>query len=109
MIVIRPEGIGTPIFVLPDVGRRPIAGPFTTAYAARLWILEQREAGLSEERRALWAELSAAIGGVTHDLGLELFLVEQVAQGRTFAQLAKCLPRRPERRDPKALAAGEAA
>lgn len=109
MRVVCPAGIGTPIFVVPDSGRQPIAGPFTTGYAARLWILEKLEASLSESHRAVWAALSERMGGVTHDLGVELFLVEQVARGRTAEQLAKYLPRRFDRRDAKALAAGEAA
>lgn len=109
MKVARTGGIYGPIFVLPDGGGAPLAGPFATTYAAKFWIVEQVEAGLSDVKRAIWAEVSRRLGTLTADLGLELFLVEQVARGKTLAQVTKYLPHRFERRDPKALASGEAA
>lgn len=109
MKVVRPAGIGGPIFVLPDVGRAALAGPFTTGAAARLWIIEQVERGFSEERRVIWGTLVAKLGGVSHDLGLELFLVGQIARGKSLQELLRYIARPVERRDPKALAAGEAA
>lgn len=41
MKVIRPDGMATPVYVLPDTGRTPLAGPFDSVVAARLWIVEK--------------------------------------------------------------------
>lgn len=90
--------------------RHAVAGPFADGYGARLWILQHQEAGLSDAQRAAWAALVEQLGGLTHDLGLELELLDRVIRGRTVAQLEKYLPRvwRPAV-DRKMLASGEAA
>jgi hypothetical protein len=109
MKVIRPEGIGQPVYVLPDTGRTPLAGPFATKEAARLWIVEKVEAGLPEAKRETWRRVSERLPGPT-DMGMELGLIGFVAHGMTWEHIQKYLPHtyRPAA-DRKMLAAGEAA
>ena len=108
MKVVRPEGIGTPLYVLPDSGRTPLAGPFMTAVAARLWIVEHIESGLAPAKAEVWRQVAARLPAPT-DIGLELGLIAMVARGMTLEQLQRYIPRHFERRDPRALASGEAA
>ena len=108
MKVARPAGIGQPLFVLPDLGHTPLAGPFTTVVAARLWIVEKVEASLKGAKADLWRETVVRLPAPT-DMGLELAVVGFVAHGMGEAQLAKYVPRTFSRRDGRALAAGEAA
>lgn len=105
MKVVRPDGIGQPLFVLPDDGRVPLAGPFPTAMAARVWVIEKVEAGLSPAKLEVWRQVSLRLPSPT-DMGLELALVALVARGRTVPLLTKYLL--PPRVDRKMLAAGGA-
>lgn len=110
MKVQRPW-FGEPLFVLPDEGRTPLAGPFTTPAAARLWIVEKIEASLKGEKAETWAKLAARLPA-PGDMGLELALIGFVAKGIAFEQLLKYVPRGPDRRhaaDRRMLASGEAA
>ncbi len=108
MKVIRPAGIGTPLFVLPDTGRQPLAGPFDTAFAARLWIVQHIEAGLAPAKLAVWREVSAKLPAPT-DLGLELGLIGFVARGMSLDAIAKYIPRTWRAADRRMLAAGDVA
>ena len=106
MKLIRAQGVGTPLYVTPDEGRNPIAGPFLTAAAARLWIVQDIEAHLSPEQMDVWREISAALPQAS-DFGLEVGLITMVQRGRTLAQLKKYVPH--STRDRRMLAAGDVA
>lgn len=109
--------IKTGCYVFPDLGspthspRHAVAGPFETAYAARLWILQHLESELSAPQRDVWVKMAARIGGITHDLGLELFLLEHIAKGKSYEQLCRYVPARgADRRqqvDRRVAASGE--
>lgn len=90
--------------------RHAVAGPFDSALAARLWVLQHLEAALTEPQRETWAKLAQRIGGLTHDLGVELFLLEWVAKGKSFERLVRYVPRGVRRPvDHRMAAAGDAA
>ena len=92
MKVVRPAGVGKPLYVLPDVGRQPLAGPFESAVAARVWIVQHVEAGLSPAKLAVWGTVSERLPPPS-DMGLELALIALVAKGRTLQHVAAYLPR----------------
>lgn len=104
MKVVRPQGVGKPLYVLPDVGRTPLAGPFETPFSARLWIVQHVEAGLPPAKLEVWRSVSVRLPAAT-DLGLELALISLGGRGKTLAQVEKYLPR--VRVDRKMVAAGE--
>lgn len=92
-----------------------IAGPFQDARGARLWILESLEAQLVGARRAVWVEVCKRLGTMSHDLGIEFWLIDQVVHGKSIEQIApyipKQIPRGGDRRqqDRRMLAAGDEA
>jgi len=86
-------GFGGPIHVFGDESfAKPVAGPFASGAAARLWIVEQIEHKLAPEKLAVWREVAAQLPPLT-DCGIELALIGLVARGFTAAQLAKYIPR----------------
>lgn len=105
------------VYVFPDKRApsfRPghaLAGPFSDARGARLWILEMLEQQLVDARRPVWVEVCQALGTMSHDLGIEFYLIDAVIHGKTFKELAKYIPRRSghDRReqDRRMLAAGD--
>ena len=70
-----------------------IAGPFSDARGARLWILEQLEAQLVDARRAVWVEVCKRLGSMSHDLGLEFYLIDMVLHGKPIEKIARFIPR----------------
>lgn len=97
MKVVRPAGIGTPVFVFPDKGRTPLAGPFATAVAARLWIVGKVEASLTGDKAETWRRVAERLPPPS-DMGLELALIGFVAHGIPFERLQKYLPNPAPRR-----------
>lgn len=101
------------VYVFPDKRApsfRPghaLAGPFQDARGARLWILEYMESRLVESRRAVWVEVCKKLGTMSHDLGIEFFLLDGVLHGKTLAQLAPYIPRERRQVDRRAAAAGD--
>jgi len=104
MKVARSGGL---IYVLPDEGKTPLAGPFATTTAGRLWIVEQVEAKLAPAKRETWRRVAERLPPPS-DMGLELGLIGFVARGMTWEQIQKYIPRRPVV-DSKTLASGERA
>ena len=105
MRVQRLEGVGKPLYVVADIGRERLAGPFATPFAARLWIVQKVEAGLTPAKLEVWRQVSALLPAAT-DLGLELGLISLVGRGASLERLGKFLPK-PARVDRKMLAAGD--
>lgn len=113
-------GFTGPIHVFPDDQfGKPLAGPFASGSAARLWIVEQVEKRLSPAKLAIWRQVAALLPPPT-DCGLELAIIGLVAHGTPFEKLTKYVPsplpeRGPDRRqtdrrdapDHRLLAAGE--
>ena len=115
-ISVRQPDITAGLYVFADMdrpthsARHALAGPFDTAVAARLWVVQRLEAELTESQRETWGKLAQRIGGLTADLGLELFLLEWIAKGKSFERLCRYVPQRgPDRRqvDRRAAAAGD--
>lgn len=93
-------GFGGAVHVFPDEPfAKPIAGPFASGPAARCWVVEKVEAGLSPAKREVWRRVVEQLPAPT-DFGLELALIGLVAHGLPLEQLAKYIPRpaAPERR-----------
>lgn len=97
------------IHVFPATGgSKPIAGPFATTEAARIWVVQFLEGKLTPEQLDVWRQVAAQLPAPS-DFGVELGLIEACARGWPFAQLEKYIPR-PERRrvvDRRMIAAGE--
>lgn len=74
-----------------------IAGPFQDARGARLWILESLEAQLVDSRRAVWVEVCKRLGTMSHDLGIEFYLIDMVLHGKTIEQIARYIPKQTPR------------
>ena len=110
----QPE-IAPGLYVFADMDRpthsvrHALAGPFASAVEARLWVLQRLEAELSESHRETWGKLTRRLAGVTHDLGVELFLLEWVAKGKSYEKLCKYAPKIPPRHsvDRRAAAAND--
>ena len=107
-------------YVFPDAERPTystrfaMAGPFETALAARMWILQTLEEKLAPAHAEVWKQFMVALGRPTHDLGLELYVIQRAAVGDAFEKLKKYLPaprRSGDRRvvDRRLAASGEAA
>jgi hypothetical protein len=94
-------GFDGPIHVFPDDKfGKPLAGPFASGPAARLWIVEHVEKRLSAPKLAVWQQVAALLPPLT-DCGLELALIGLVAHGTAFEQMTKYIPspqRGPDRR-----------
>jgi len=85
-------GFGGPIHVFGDEPfAKPLAGPFASGPAARLWIVEHVEKGLSPAKLAIWRQVSEQLPTPT-DVGLELALIGLVAHGLPLEKLAKYIP-----------------
>lgn len=99
-----------PLHVFPvEGGRTPMAGPFESVPAARLWVVQHLEGLLTPEQLDVWRQ-AAQLLPPPSDFGHELGLLYLVRKNLTFAQIEKYIPK-PERRqaDRRALAAGERA
>lgn len=95
-------GFDGPIHVFPDDKfGKPLAGPFASGPAARLWIVEQVEKRLSPAKLAVWQQIAALLPAPT-DCGLELALIGLVAHGTPFEQLTKYVPTPQPPRDRRA-------
>lgn len=100
------HGGATHVFNADGIG--VIAGPFPSNVAARWWIVEHIEGTLTPAQRETWTRLMDG-HHASHDAGLELGVIDMVRHDKPLEQLWKYLPRRFERRDARALAAGDAA
>lgn len=103
------------VYVFPDKKgfssnpRHAIAGPFSDARGARLWILESLEAQLTDSRRAVWVEVCKRLGKMSHDLGIEFFAIDMVLHGKSIGQIAPYLPTNRQTVDRRMAAANDEA
>lgn len=115
MKVQRIGGWGGPIHVFPDEPfAKPVAGPFATEAAGRLWILETLEASLKPDKLETWRKVAEQLPAPT-DFGLELALIGFILHGVPYENLLRYIPKplhprgadRRQHFDRRELAAGE--